>query len=47
MKEVVNNVALEIEVVWKVRFFYLTTNQRKWASHHHNYVCMGFFQLNG
>jgi hypothetical protein len=47
IKVVVNDVTLEIEVAWKMRFFNLTTNQPKWASHHCNYVVWAFFQLNG
>ncbi len=44
---VVDDVASKVEAIWKSRFFIFVANQRKWASHHRNYVVWAFFQLNG
>jgi hypothetical protein len=41
---IVDDVALEVEVVWKVRFSTLIMNQHKWASHYHNFVVWDFFK---
>ncbi len=46
-KVLVDNVASKVEAIWKLRFSIIATNQRKWASHHRNYVVWAYFQLNG
>jgi len=42
---IVDDVALEVEVVWKVRFSTLIVNQHKWASYYHDFVVWDFFSI--
>jgi hypothetical protein len=44
---VVDDVASKVQAIWKLNFFIIVANQRKWTSHHHNYVVWAFSQLNG